>query len=954
MKQPVSLHIILLSLSFQVVQVSAQNWSSFGYDAASTKFSPLTELDSTNVADLRIVWQFDNPDRQVAPHAIDGGWTYHSRMTPLAVDGVIYGSTPLNIIYALDAVTGKQLWQFDPRVWEHEHFLRGYHRGVALWDHPDGGRRVQFGTSNGWMYSLDAATGQPDSAFGTDGRIDLTQDLGRPVDRRIYGNMSPPVIVDGVAVIGSALIDWWAGRDLPPLPPPGDVRGYDAATGKRLWTFHTVPADGEFGVDTWPENPRDMFGAANAWAPLTADEELGYVYLPLGTISSDYYGGDRPGDNLFGDSIVCLDVRTGKRVWHFQLIHHGVFDYDTNAAPILLDVVVDGTPRKIVAQTSKQGFLYVFDRVTGEPLWPIEERPVPASTVPGEVTSPTQPFPTKPAPYARQGLTDDDLIDFTPELRREALEIVSDYDRGPLYTPPSERGTYFLPGIIGGSSWAGAVADTGRGWLYVASITSPSRVSVQPTRPDEGPYSRIGQVRVFTPGPHGLPLTKPPYGSITAINLNTGEHEWQIATGVGPKEHPKLRDLDLPDLGWPTDRFLMGTPTLLFDVSEVPWGQDYYIDPVSYLQAYDPDDGRLIARLPLPKEGYGNPITYMAGGRQHVLASTWGGDLYSMAIPRDGEKLPQQVVERTDETHAGFYAALERLDAGDIEGLRVLLQQSPHLIRAKGFLDRKYPQPDLRHASLLHMVTGNPIRTRLPANAIALARLLLDAGADPNALTTTGISPLTSSIYSDQLYWAGQTEEMLQTLVAGGADPDQGGGRLLYMGLTYRDRPELGEMVQALGATPDLRFAAGLGLTDSLANFVDGDGALTAAACQGYHPGRSGRPTDEEILADALGFAVWRGHVEAAQWLLDRGADPDLLTPGFLWPDDQGTTALHKAVIGQHVDTVQLLLDAGADVMIRELNEDTTALMRASWNDDEEIQRLVAEAQARYTSGSAP
>ena len=337
---------------------------------------------------------------------------------------------------------------------------------------------------------------------------------------------SPPVIVRGVIVVGSSVFDWWGKRP----PPPGDVRGFDVVTGRLLWTFHTVAQEGEPGVETWEKDSWKEAGNANVWAPMSADEELGYVYLPVSTPTNDYYGGHRPGDGLYGDSLVCLDAATGKKVWHYQLVHHGLWDYDPPAAPNLIDITVDGKPIKAVAQVTKQAFVYVFDRVTGQPVWPIEEQPVPASSVPGEHASKTQPFPTKPAPIDIQGARDEDLIDLTPEIHKEAIEIAASYDRGGLFTPPSLRGTIQVPGKAGGANWAGAAIDPETGMLYVGTQRLPSLVTVRKPEPWESSYDFIGEAN-YLPGPRGLPLLKPPFGSIVAIDMNTGEHRWRIPVG---------------------------------------------------------------------------------------------------------------------------------------------------------------------------------------------------------------------------------------------------------------------------------------------------------------------------------------------------------------------------------------------------------------------------------------
>ena len=442
------------------------------------------------------------------------------------VGGVLYVSTSMSQVAALDAATGKAKWVYDPETWKNGiPSNNGFvHRGVAYWAEGDD-QRILIGTGDGYLICLNAKTGKPIPTFGQDGRIDLTQGLGRPVDRRLYGVSSPPIICRDVVVMGSKVHEDPVQKEM----PPGDVRGFDVRTGKQLWQFHSIPREGEFGNETWEQGSWKTTGAANVWTLMSADEALGYVYLPFGTSANDHYGVHRPGDGLFGDSLVALDARTGKRIWHFQMAHHGLWDYDLPSAPNLIDIRVNGQPVKAIAQVSKQGFVYVFDRVTGKPIWPIEERPVPQSTVPGERSSPTQPFPTKPAPFDRQGVTPDDVIDFTPELRKQALAILEKYNYGPLYTPPSlEKPAIMMPGIAGGASWSGAAFDPESGSLYVSSITHPYAMTLS-----KSPVPGIGYVGTRNPVETigGIPLWKPPYGRVTAIDMNTGDHRWMAPVG---------------------------------------------------------------------------------------------------------------------------------------------------------------------------------------------------------------------------------------------------------------------------------------------------------------------------------------------------------------------------------------------------------------------------------------
>ena len=465
---------------------------------------------------------------------------------------------------------------------------------------------------------------------------------------------SAPLVVNDVVIVGSAISDI-INDEMPARKemPPGDVRGFDVRTGEQLWIFHTVPQEGEVGNETWltrTDEDRaswEYTGNTNMWAWPSADEELGYVYLPLSTPTNDYYGGFRPGNNLFAESLVCLDARTGERIWHFQAVHHGVWDYDFPAAPNLVDITVDGRDIKAIAIVSKQGFTYVFDRVTGEPVWPIEERSVPAGNVPGEWYSPTQPFPTKPPPFEQQGVTVDDLIDFTPALRREAEEILAGYVSGPLFTPPTlidelpggTRGTIQAPGLVGGADWSGAAIDPESGTLYVPTVRTPVVVGLKRS---EHPRSNVAYVMEsldIAEGPQGLPLLKPPYGSLVAIDLNAGEILWRVANGDGPRDHPALRDLDLPPLGQAARVSPLVTSTLVFLGEGVDRGMVLLPENVGgkLFKAYDKATGAVVAEVELPGGVSGAPISYMANGRQYiVMPIAWSGmtsEWVALALP---------------------------------------------------------------------------------------------------------------------------------------------------------------------------------------------------------------------------------------------------------------------------------------------------------------------------------
>jgi quinoprotein glucose dehydrogenase len=546
----------------------AGEWRAYGGDAWSTKYSPLDQIDRDNVGNLRIAWRWSSPENEMAAanKKYRPGWY---EPTPLMVGGVLYTTSSLSHAAAIDGRTGKTIWIHDPKSYEagRPNNTGFVHRGLAYWS--DGAsNRLLLGTGDAHLIALDPATGNPITTFGEGGRIDLTLGLRRPVNRRYYSVTSPPTVCRDVVVVGASIADLAIRRNA----PPGDVRGFDVRTGKLLWTFQSIPQEGEYGNDTWEDGSWQHTGNANVWSMMSCDPELGYVYLPFGTPTSDYYGGERPGANLFAESLVAVDVATGKRVWHFQGVHHGIWDYDFPCAPNLVDVTVGGRRIKAVAQVSKQGFTYVFDRATGEPVWPIEERPVAQSMVPGEKTSPTQPFPTRPAAFERQGVSVDDLIDFTPELRKEAEAILAGFNYGPIFTPlASDRPTVYLPGWTGGANWTGAAIDPETGILYVPSITSPIAFTLLPTDPARSQF-RYAANPSLTDGPDGLPLFKPPYGRVTAIDLTSGEHVWMSPLGSGPREHPRLRDLDLPRLGWPHRGAPLVTKTLLFVSQEGPWG----------------------------------------------------------------------------------------------------------------------------------------------------------------------------------------------------------------------------------------------------------------------------------------------------------------------------------------------------------------------------------------------
>lgn len=609
-------------------------WPHYSGDKASTKYSPLDQINADNVAQLSVAWTWQTPDDELKKKQRGLG-TFTWEATPLAVGDRLYTSTSLSQVAAINAQTGETIWVYNPEVYKagRPTNLGFVHRGLEYW-RDDGQERVFLAGHDAYLYSIDARTGQLDTSFGDNGRIDLTTAIPNAVRAKNYTVTSPPIVCRDVIVVGASI------SDIPMMKeaPRGDVQAFDVRTGKPRWIFHAIAQPGEFGHETWEGDSWQYTGNANVWTMMSADEELGYVYLPMSTPTNDWYGGHRLGDGLFAESLVCVDVTTGKRVWHYQTVHHGVWDYDLPGAPVLCDINVDGQPIKAVAQITKTGFTFVFDRVSGKSVWPIEERPVPPSAVPGEKLSPTQPFPTKPAPYETQGSTEDNLIDFTPELKAEALKILNSYDHGPLFTPPTERGTVNLPGWGGGGNWWGAAFDPETGQFYVPSMTAPIVVQLVEPKPDRSNFRYIrggGSFGGWLEGPRGLPLFKPPYGRITAINLHTGEHTWMVPIGDGPRQKVnKLVGRDVGPLGDGGGGPLL-TKTLLF-VGQGSGNRGGKAERTGHvLRAYNKSTGEVVAEATLPEAPSGTPMTYMAGGRQYIAVATSKGTLVSLALPRE-------------------------------------------------------------------------------------------------------------------------------------------------------------------------------------------------------------------------------------------------------------------------------------------------------------------------------
>lgn len=612
-------------------------WRVNGGDAGSTRYSPLDQINASNVKNLQVVWRWKAQNMGPAPQA---AW----EVTPLMIGGKLFftAGTGRTVVCA-DALTGETLWLYRGDDTAERGAVRPNNRGLSYWSDGKGDDRILFVTPGYQLVALNAKTGLPISGFGVDAHVDLWKGLDRTeVKKESIGATSPPIIVRDVAVVGAALK---VGVALPTkLNTPGYVRGYDVRTGKLLWTFHTVPQGKEQGTETWLKDPQTgveswkFTGNTGAWGPLTGDEQLGYVYIPVEAPSGDLYGGQRPGANLFSDSVVCLDAKTGKRIWYYQLIHHEMWDYDIPAAPILLDITVDGKKIKALAQVNKSAFTFVFDRTNGKPVWPIVEKPVPQGNVPGEWYSPTQPFPTKPAAFDRQGVTDADLADYTPEIKAEALKVASQYVMGPIYTPPivkdsgGKLATIQLPGAGGGANWMGGSVDPETGMLYVPSTTSPYYSALAPgAGRSEMPYivARGGG----NPTVMGLPLIKGPYGRITAINLNTGEHAWMIPNGKPAESlvnNPALKaaGIDASNWGGGQRSPILVTKTLLFEGSYA-------------LRAIDKQTGSVIDDIPLGGNLTGGTMTYSINGRQFIVAVVGGqrgegAELVALSLPLPG------------------------------------------------------------------------------------------------------------------------------------------------------------------------------------------------------------------------------------------------------------------------------------------------------------------------------
>jgi quinoprotein glucose dehydrogenase len=652
--------LFLLCVAAASAQSGARDgeWRTYGGDLGNTRYAPLDQINASNFSKLQVAWRFNTASLGPTPE-------FNLEATPLMARGVIYSvAGSRRDVVALDAHTGELLWMHredeGARGAAAPRKLSG--RGLAYWT--DGREeRILYVTPGYRLIALDAKTGRVVPGFGNGGVVDLKMDDDQEIDL-ITGEVglhATPTVAGDTVIVGAAHLT--GGSPKSKRNVKGYVRGFDVRTGKRLWIFHTIPKQGEFGYNTWENDSADYTGNTGVWGQISVDEELGMAYLPVELPTGDYYGGHRPGNGLFGESIVAVDLKTGQRKWHYQLVHHGIWDWDIPCAPMLVDFEVNGRVVKAVAQPTKQSILYVFDRATGKPIWPIEERPAPQGDVPGEKYSLTQPIPTKPPAYGRTDTSIDDLIDFTPELRAEAIRVASRYKLGPLFTPPvvskpdGPLATLVAGCCQGGTGWPGGSYDPRTHLLYTftwAEVGLLGLVPADPKRSDMnyiqgiarppaaaagGANAAAGEGGAGAPNVQGLPLFKPPYGSIVAINMDKGEIAWKVAHGETPdniRNHPALKGLDIPRTGRGGLVGILTTATLVI-AGERGTFTDAQGRNAARLRAYDKTTGKEAGEVFMPTGQTGSPMTYMLDGKQYIVIAIGGagypGELLAFSLP---------------------------------------------------------------------------------------------------------------------------------------------------------------------------------------------------------------------------------------------------------------------------------------------------------------------------------
>ena len=617
-------------------------WSYFGGSKRMDRYSPLAQINRANLNELQVLWTRPGLDASLTQQFPDLVPSTYLRGTPIMVDGVLYAPDAVGLVEAFDAASGKTLWVQKPFAPTLKEAAGESTRGVDLWR--SGSERRIVSMRGQYLYELDARSGEPIASFGDHGRVSLNRHT--PDSAPFFGWNGPIVVGDVIVVGGNGGgmsgegygddgFDAWA--------RPEDIRGFDVRTGKQVWTFQVLRAD------SWGKDSAEHVGNMAAWAPLSADEALGIVYVPTSAPTISYYGGHRPGNNLYSDCLLALDAKSGRLIWYFQMVHHDLWDYDNASPPTLGDITVDGKRIHAVMQPNKTGYLYVFDRQTGKPVWPIVERAVPRGMLPGEEASPTQPVPTKPPAFERQGISEDDLIDFTPALHAEALKFMQTYVMGPMFTTPSladdkatgKKGSLIAPGGWGGGNWNTGAFDPDTGIYYAVSMTLPGVYGLEQPPADERGPGKIAfgfpserddntseEAREpYGPGPEGLPLLKPPYGRVTALDLNRGTKLWTIANGDGPRNNPPLKSLNLPPLGCIGRPVALVTKTLLFvgEASRSVMGYAGVSGPAHFF-AYDKQTGARLWQTQLPAGTTGGPISYQVEGKQFIVVPIGGSD----------------------------------------------------------------------------------------------------------------------------------------------------------------------------------------------------------------------------------------------------------------------------------------------------------------------------------------